>query len=187
MAQRWPAPHGAVMDSPLQRNTVCFSFSQKAKRFTLAAVTVACITPLTSLQAQPYDCNAYARAYANAHTSPDPTDLELFERGARGAVAGGIWEGPSGAERGAAIGGALAVLDTLGNYPAGWHSLHDLAYRMCRNAQSGANHRPSTLGDPTYYGRPLRRQRDVAPALEPLPQYEPPAPPPPPPLAAPRR
>jgi hypothetical protein len=153
------------------------------------AVAIACLTSISEANAQPYNCTEYARAYANAHVDPGVPDLDLYERGARGAVAGGIWDGPGGARRGAAIGGALSVLDNLGNYPAGWRSLYDLAYRMCVNDQSGATHRPRTLGDPTYYGRPLIRQQEPPPALEPVPQLTPAVPltPPAPPRAAPRR
>lgn len=186
MPKRWRPSGGALIETPVRQPAIRKPIPKTARRLAAAAMTLAALGPASSVLAQPYDCRAYARAYADAHTSPDPTDLEIFERGARGAVAGGIWEGPSGAERGAAIGGALAVLDKLGNYPAGWHSLHDLAYRMCRNAQSGVNHRPSTLGNPAYYGRPPVQRQQAAPPLEPRPDYEPPSPPPPPPPAAPR-
>ncbi|MHA7772957.1 hypothetical protein [Roseibium sp. M-1] len=99
------------------------------------------------------NCDAYARSYADAHTSADPTDVPLVDGAMEGAVAGGAWEGPDGARRGARVGAALSVLDTLGNYPAGWRGLYDLAYRLCRNQQSTIVHRPSTLGEPSY--RPL--------------------------------
>lgn len=57
---------------------------------------------------------------------------------------------PKWSTQGALTGGALAVLDNLGSTPAGWRGLYDLAYRLCRNAQSPVTHRPSTLGDPSY-------------------------------------
>jgi len=119
-----------------------------------------------------FDCDAYARAYANAHTSADPTDLPLVDGAMEGAVAGGAWEGPDGARRGARAGAALSVLGTLGNYPSGWRGLYDIAFSLCRNRQSPVNHRPSTLGDPSY--RPLQpppgRLEPIRPVLplEPL-------------------
>ncbi|MCK7611269.1 hypothetical protein [Roseibium sediminicola] len=115
------------------------------------------------LLAQPVDCDAYARDYADAHVSGDPTDLKVVDRAMEGAVAGGAWRGQSGARRGAVAGGALGVLDTLGNDPAGWRGLYDLAYRLCRNSQSPAAHRPSTLGDPSYRPATQRPQRAVPP------------------------
>lgn len=109
-----------------------------------------------SLQAQALDCDVYARNYADAHVSGDPTDLHIVDQAMDGAVVGGAWRGDSGARRGAVAGGALGVLDTLGNDPAGWRGLYDLAYRLCRNSQSPVTHRPSTLGDPSYRATPLR-------------------------------
>ena len=108
------------------------------------------------------DCNAYATAYANAHVSTDPTDLPLVDETMRGAVAGGAWEGASGARRGAVVGGALSVLDSIGNTPAGWRGFYDMAYRACRNANSPVNHLPTTLGDPSH--NPSR-----SPLLRPVP------------------
>lgn len=125
-------------------------------------------TPLEAqmLQARNPDCNSYARAYADAHVSSDPTDLDIVDKAMEGAVAGDAWRGPRGARRGAAAGGALAVLDRLGNDPAGWRGLYDLAFRLCREQQSSVTHRPTTLGDPSY--RPV-----PAPSRKP----EPPVPP----------
>jgi len=124
------------------------------------------------LQAQPLNCDAYARSYADAYVSGDSTDLSIVDRAMEGAVAGGAWKGRSGARRGAVAGGALGVLDSLGNTPAGWRGLYDLAYRLCRNSQSPATHRPSTLGDPSY--RPvqpgLRAPEPALPALPAAPQ-----------------
>jgi len=118
--------------------------------------------------AQALDCDLYARNYADAHVAADPTDLHVVDRAMGGAVAGGAWRGPEGARRGAVAGGALGVLDTLGNYPAGWRGLYDLAYRLCRNSQSPVTHRPSTLGDPSHRPAPPRLR-----ALEPpLPEMQ---------------
>ncbi|WP_269581798.1 hypothetical protein [Roseibium sp. Sym1] len=116
------------------------------------------------LQAQPVDCAGYARAYADAHVSGDPADLDIVDPAMRGAVVGGAWRGPSGARRGAVAGGVLGVFDSLGNDPAGWRGLYDLAYRLCRNKQSPANHRPSTLGDPSYRPAPSPYREPLAPA-----------------------
>ncbi|MEQ8375446.1 MAG: hypothetical protein RID22_20310 [Roseibium aggregatum] len=134
------------------------------------AASVACLTPEAS--AQTTNCDTYARAYADAHINPDQSDMPIVDGAMEGAVAGGAWEGPSGARRGALTGGALAVLDNLGSTPAGWRGLYDLAYRLCRNAQSPVTHRPSTLGDPSYRpalpgsGRPepLRPAGPLAPS-----------------------
>jgi len=129
----------------------------------------ALITSLTGAKAadfQNVDCASYARSYADAHVTSDPGDLSVADGGMRGAVVGGAWEGPSGARRGARAGAALSVLDSLGNYPSGWRGLYDMAYRLCRNSQSSVNHRPSTLGDPSY--------RPAQPSFG---QLEPPAPP----------
>lgn len=121
-----------------------------------------------AVQAQPIDCDAYARAYADAHVSGGETDLGIVDGAMEGAVAGGAWRGPSGARRGAVVGGSLGVLDTLGNYPAGWRGLYDLAYRMCRNRHSPVTHRPSTLGDPSH--RPaLPQGRALEPPVPPAP------------------
>lgn len=126
----------------------------------------ACFAGLLSaqpiLRAQPLDCDLYARNYADAHVSGDPTDLNIVDQAMDGAVVGGAWRGASGARRGAVAGGALGVLDTLGNDPAGWRGLYDLAYRLCSNSQSPVTHRPSTLGDPSYRSAPRRPE-----ALEP--------------------
>ena len=136
------------------------------QQFCLVGV-VACVSftaePAT---AQPVDCDAYARSYADAHVSSDPTDLAVVDRAMRGAVAGGAWEGPSGARRGATAGGALAVLGSLGNHPAGWRGLYDLAYRLCRNQQSTVTHRPTTLGDPSYRASPSPLRQAVPPKPE---------------------
>ncbi|WP_417667221.1 hypothetical protein [Roseibium sp.] len=95
------------------------------------------------------NCDAYARAYADSYRgSGDPTG-DIVAGGMRGAVAGGAWQGPSGARRGARAGGALAVLDNLASYPGGWQALYDMAYQLCRNETSGVTHRPQTLGDPS--------------------------------------
>jgi hypothetical protein len=117
------------------------------------------------LQAQPMDCDSYARAYADAHVSGDPADLDIVDPAMRGAVVGGAWRGPRGARRGAVAGGALGVFNTLGNDPAGWRGLYDLAYRQCRNKQSPANHRPSTLGDPSYRPASPAYREPLAPAI----------------------
>ncbi len=122
--------------------------------------------------AQFTDCDAYAKAYADAHINPDQSDLPIVDGAMEGAVAGGAWRGPGGARRGALTGGALAVLDNLGSTPAGWRGLYDLAYRLCRNAQSPVTHRPSTLGDPSYRPalpgssrpEPLRPMEPLAPS-----------------------
>lgn len=113
------------------------------------AAAVLCLTPLSS-QAEDRlaACQRYARDYADAHMgSGDPLG-DLVDGGMRGAVAGGAWDGPSGAERGAVAGGALGVLDNLGTYPGGWQALYDMAYQMCVNQTSPVNHRPTTLGNP---------------------------------------
>lgn len=110
------------------------------------------------------DCETYARSYADAHVTGDPSGLSVADGGMRGAVAGGAWAGPGGAARGAVVGGALSVLDSLGDYPAGWRSLYDMAYGLCRNAQSPVNHRPTTLGDPSYRPAPAQR-REIVPPL----------------------
>ncbi|QDG77414.1 hypothetical protein [Labrenzia sp. PHM005] len=189
MTQRWRLKDGALIEEPLKSQAAPAYQIATAKLWTLGAIAAVCIAPIPGVLAQPYNCHAYARAYADAHVNPGGTDLEIYDRGSRGAVVGGIWAGPSGAERGAKIGGALAVLDNLGNYPAGWRSLYDLAYRMCVNEQSSVTHHPTTLGDPTYRGRPLIKQQAPPPALDPRPQLAPPPPPslPSPPPAAPRR
>ena len=137
-------------------------------RSLLLLSTVAGATPAL---AQPISCEAYARSYADAHVSGDPTDLHIVDQAMEGAVVGGAWRGPRGARRGAVAGGALGVLDTLGNDPAGWRGLYDLAYRLCRQSRSPATHRPDTLGDPSH--RPMERYR---PGLQPPAPARPPAP-----------
>lgn len=109
------------------------------------------------------DCETYARSYADAHVTGDPSGLSVADGGMRGAVAGGAWAGPGGAARGAVAGGALSVLDSLGDYPDGWRSLYDMAYGLCRNAQSPVNHRPTTLGDPSYRPSSQQRQERIPP------------------------
>ncbi|TYC58630.1 hypothetical protein FMN50_09285 [Rhodobacterales bacterium] len=113
---------------------------------------------------QSTDCETYARSYADAHVTGDPADLSVADGAMRGAVIGEAWQGPGGARRGAVAGGAVSVLDSLGNYPAGWRGLYDMAYRMCRNAQSPVSHRPSTLGDPSYRPSP-QQHREIVPPL----------------------
>ncbi|GAB4577152.1 MAG: hypothetical protein Tsb0019_04910 [Roseibium sp.] len=130
-------------------------------------MATALVGPATA-HAQQVDCAAYARTYADAHVSLVQTDLEIVDGAMAGAVAGGAWEGPGGARRGAVLGGALGVLDTLGNTPAGWRGLYDLAYRMCRNRHSPVTHRAATLGDPSH--RPaLRPSFGLEPPLPPAP------------------
>lgn len=118
---------------------------------------------ITPAVAKAPDCGAYARSYADARTSPTPESLSVADGAMGGAIAGGAWEGPSGARRGAIAGGALSVLDSLGNYPAGWRALYDLAYRLCRNAQSPVTHRPNTLGDPAYRPSPSPAGQAIPP------------------------
>ncbi|WP_116697831.1 hypothetical protein [Labrenzia sp. 011] len=118
---------------------------------------------LTAAHAQAVNCDAYARSYADAHTSNDPTGMSVVDGGMRGAVAGGAWEGPGGARRGAVAGGALSVLDNLGNYSGGWQGLYDMAYSTCSNQQSPVNHRPTTLGDPSYRPAPMPGRRPIPP------------------------
>ncbi|MEP3047909.1 MAG: hypothetical protein ABJL55_19225 [Roseibium sp.] len=113
--------------------------------------------------AQQQDCHAYATAYANSYVNPDPSDLAVVDNAMRGAVAGGAWQGPSGARRGAIVGGALSVLDDLGSYQGGWQGLYDMAYRQCRNSTSSVTRRPSTLGDPSYRSRPSPLVRPAPP------------------------
>ncbi|MEP1930507.1 MAG: hypothetical protein ABJJ37_04435 [Roseibium sp.] len=132
---------------------------------------VACVTGFSALvsapvTAQQQDCHAYAQDYANSYINPDRSDLAVVDNAMRGAVAGGAWQGPGGAQRGAIVGGSLSVLDNLGSYPGGWRGLYDMAYRQCRNATSSVTHRPKTLGDPSYrpYTSPLVRP---APPLPP--------------------
>lgn len=62
------------------------------------AASVACLVPEAS--AQTTNCDAYARAYADAHINPDQSDMPIVDGAMEGAVAGGAWEGPSGARRG---------------------------------------------------------------------------------------
>ncbi len=132
------------------------------RRLIFAGVLLS-LGPLSAANAQTVNCDAYAKSYADAHTSNDPTDVPIVDGGMRGAVAGGAWDGPSGARRGAVAGGALTVLDTLGNYPGGWQGLYDLAYNTCSNQQSPVNHRPTTLGDPSYRPAPSPQRRPVPP------------------------
>ncbi|MEO9526887.1 hypothetical protein [Roseibium sp.] len=167
MIRRNPSLNAATSSQPLELvSGASFSgmpgSSVRAGRFTRAVLLASILAMPAPLHAQAVDCDSYARAYANAHTSSDPTDLDIIDGAMEGAVAGGAWRGHSGARRGAAAGGALAVLDSLGNDPAGWRGLYDMAYRTCRNSQSPVTHRPSTLGDPSY--RPARRPDQ---ALEP--------------------
>jgi hypothetical protein len=109
------------------------------------------VLPITDAKAQttPADCDAYARDYANARVGSGDMVGDVVEGGMRGAVAGGQWRGPVGAKRGARVGGALGVMDNLGSLPGGWEALYDMAYQMCRNETSSANHQPSTLGNPS--------------------------------------
>jgi hypothetical protein len=181
MTQRWRPIGTSLTASPFRHRL----HKRVLKPAIVVLAALASTGVVSSANAQPVNCDAYARSYANAHVNPDPADLNIYENGARGAVAGGIWDGPSGARRGAAIGGALSVLDNLGSYPAGWQSLYDLAYQRCANEQSGVTHRPTTLGDPNYYGRPLIRGQEPPAALEPRPELA--SPPPMPPAASPRR
>ena len=141
----------------------------------LLAVSAAATSLMTApgpLHAQALNCDLYARNYADAHVSGDPTDLHIVDQAMEGAVAGGAWRGPSGARRGARAGAALGVLDTLGDYPAGWRGLYDLAYRLCRNSQSPVTHRPTTLGDPSHHPAPprLRAPEPPLPAIPAVPQ-----------------
>lgn len=106
-------------------------------------------TPEARAQGTPADCDAYAREYANARMGSGDMVGDVVEGGMRGAVAGGQWRGPIGAERGARVGGALGVMDNLGSLPGGWEALYDMAYQMCRNETSSANHQPNTLGNPS--------------------------------------
>ncbi|MEM9635825.1 MAG: hypothetical protein AAGA50_31180 [Pseudomonadota bacterium] len=134
-----------------------------AKGLMFASFALIATTSPSSSGGLPIDCESYARAYADAHTTGDPSDLTIVDGAMRGAVIGGGWKGPGGARRGALAGGALSVLDSIGNYPGGWQGMYDLAYRMCRNDQSGVTHRPKTLGDPTYRPRPSSPQEIVPP------------------------
>jgi|GEM_PF-1892453 len=189
MAQRWHGRTRAMDFAPAAKRRTRHSPSLSAARhLTLALVVAGSMAATGTAGAQSYDCDAYARAYANAHVDPGATDLDIYDKAARGAVAGGLWDGALGAQRGAAIGGALSVLNTLGNTPSGWHGLYDLAHTMCMSAQSPVNHRPRTLGDPSYRATPLDQPQWAVPALEPRPQLAPQlaSPPPPPPPAAPR-
>jgi hypothetical protein len=103
-----------------------------------ALVLATCMMP-PSAQADGTDCVVYATDYANAHMgSGDPVG-DAVSGGMAGAVAGGAWAGPSGAYRGARVGGALGVLDNLGSMPGGWQALYDTAYQMCQQQTSGVN------------------------------------------------
>ncbi len=93
-------------------------------------------------------CDAYARNYADAHVGDGDMTGDVVDGGIRGAVAGGAWRGPSGARRGARVGGALGVLDNLGSMPGGWQALYDMAYQICANQSSTANIPPAALGAP---------------------------------------
>lgn len=189
MAPRW---HGQARARgfalPTRRHSRHSLTLAAARHLALALAAAGGMAAAGPVHAQPYNCDAYARAYANAHVDPGATGLDIYDKGAQGAVVGGLWDGISGAQRGAAIGGALSVLNTLGNTPSGWHGLYDLAHTMCVSAQSPANHRPRTLGDPSYRASPLDQPQWAVPPLEPRPQLAPQmaSPPPPPPPAAPR-
>lgn len=139
------------------------AFPAAPQRQSVLAGVLLSFCALSAANAQTVNCDAYARSYANAHTSNDPTNVPIVDGGMQGAVAGGAWKGPGGARRGALAGGALTVLDTLGNYPGGWQGLYDLAYNTCSNQQSPVNHRPTTLGDPSYSPAPTPRRRPVPP------------------------
>lgn len=152
--------------------TIQRSATNSATWLLLATLSVFITVSSASAGGLPIDCESYARAYADAHTTGDPSDLTIVDGAMRGAVIGGGWRGPSGARRGALAGGALSVLDSIGNYPGGWQGMYDLAYRMCRNGQSGVTHRPKTLGDPTYRPRPSSPQ-ELVPPLPPQRQLPP--------------
>jgi hypothetical protein len=163
MSWRWPrVAIKCNRPSGLSPDKVREAPARRSLRYGIALMAICVSGPL---HAQVFDCDSYARAYADAHVSGDPTDLHIVDQAMEGAVAGGAWRGPRGARRGAVAGGALGVLDTLGNNPAGWRGLYDLAFRLCHNSQSPATHRPSTLGDPSY-----------RPALPPRRAAEPPVP-----------
>ncbi|MTI45931.1 hypothetical protein E1178_20190 [Roseibium hamelinense] len=130
--------------------------SQRAARLKGVLPTVCALLLLSaeSALAQPVDCDAYARSYANSYMGSGNQDLDAVDGAMRGAVAGGAWRGPSGARRGALAGGALGVLDSLGSTPEGWNALYDMAFRLCQNQNSAITHHPQTLGDPTLHGGP---------------------------------
>lgn len=168
-----PARHTA-MQSTQHRQSPCVLRTKHATIALRSAVAVAIWTWASVSKAAdapemgaPFaDCHSYAKAYADSHTTRHPQDLYIADQAMRGAVAGGAWRGPDGAQRGAAVGGALATLDSLGNDPAGWRGLYDMAYRLCRNAQSPITHRPRTLRDPSHQPRPAPLNR-IAPPLPP--------------------
>jgi len=125
--------------------------------------------------AQPVDCDARARAFANSYLGNGTRDLDILDGAMGGAVAGGEWRGERGAQRGARAGAALGVLDNLASYPGGWQGLYDMAYQSCRQENSSITHRPRSLGDPTYRGT-FPRGRYPEPQRAPAP-LEPQAPP----------
>jgi len=133
------------------------------------------VTAGQAAHAQPVDCDARARAYANSYLGNGTRDLDILDGAMGGAVAGGEWRGESGARRGARAGAALGVLDNLATYPGGWQGLYDMAYDSCRRETSPVTHRPRSLGDPTYRGT-LPSGRYPEPPRPPAP-LEPEAPP----------
>ncbi len=109
----------------------------------IAAVAVAFhVVPSLPAAAGGTDCVIYATDYANAHMGSGDMVGDAVSGGMEGAVAGGQWRGPSGAYRGARVGGALGVLDNLGSLPGGWQGLYDMAYQMCQQQTSGVNAAP---------------------------------------------
>lgn len=84
-------------------------------------------------------CDAYARSYADQHLGSGNATGDIVSGAMGGAVAGGAWAGPGGARRGAAVGGASAVLDNLASYPGGWQALYDMGYQICQTETANAN------------------------------------------------
>ena len=158
-------PHPTEPSGPLPQNNPATDSRQSRRPLRHLPFALLLLAPgaVTAAEAQTVDCDAYARSYADAHVSNDPTGLSVADAGMRGAVAGGAWEGPSGAARGAVAGGALSVLNNIGNYSGGWQGMYDLAYNTCINQQSPVNHRPTTLGDPNYHPSPSPLRREVPP------------------------
>ncbi|WP_208999270.1 hypothetical protein [Roseibium sediminis] len=100
-----------------------------------------------SAKADGTDCVVYATDYANSYVNGDLVG-DTVRGGIAGAVAGGEWEGPSGAERGARVGGALGVLNNLGSLPGGWQAMYDMAYQICIQGDASATFPAPLPGQP---------------------------------------
>ena len=100
-----------------------------------------------SAHADATNCVVYATDYANSYVNGDLVG-DTVRGGIAGAVAGGEWEGPSGAERGARVGGALGVLNNLGSLPGGWQAMYDMAYQICIQGDASSIHPAPLPGQP---------------------------------------